>query len=69
MKVKDLLERKGINVIYQYQNYYKCEYNNKTIQLELNSGLGNCYKLIIDDEVKATKALITTCICKILNAK
>lgn len=70
MKVKDLLERKGIEVVRDGGYYFKCIYKGNQIQLLRNDGcLNNCYSLYINDKTIMTKALLTTCIGKILNLK
>ena len=67
--MKEILEKKGIKVIDERQNGYKCEYNKNKIILELNSGFGYNYRLNINNKTILTRGSLMTCIAKILNYK
>ena len=66
MKIKDYLESKGIKVTLDGGYFYNCEYNNKEICLVRCSGINNCFALYINKQTIMTRALLRTCVGKIL---
>lgn len=69
MKIKEFLEKKGINVEYDGGYFYKCNYKGKKIYLQRNDAFNSCFQLYINDEIIMTRALLRTCIGKILSLK
>lgn len=69
MKIKDLLERKGIVVNYDGGYFYKCSYKGNKVYLQRNDAFNSCFSLYINNEIIMTRALLRTCIGKILNLK
>lgn len=67
MKIKEYLERKGIEVVRDYGYGIICKYKGNEINMLRNDGrMNNCYTLYINDKAIMTKALLTTCVGKIL---
>ena len=70
MNVKELLERKGIKVLKDYNYCLYCEYKNNKFTIQHNdANINPTYTLYRDNKVITTRAYITTCINKILNIK
>ena len=70
MKINELLERKGIKVIKDYQYRLICEYKRNQIAIQHNdANINPTYSLYVNGKTIMTKAYITTCIAKILNLK
>lgn len=68
MKVKEYLERKGIEVVNDLGYSINCKYKGNEINLLKNDGrMNNCYTLYINGKALMTKALLTTCVGKILS--
>lgn len=64
--MKDLLQKKGIEILYNYNNFYKCRYNGNIIILDMNTGTSRFYKLKINGKTLITKGDKLTCIQRIL---